>query len=218
MSQKAIAFLDLTIWLGRDGRLGYSLHTKALNAFQYIPPYSFHAPSVARGWILTELFRIRRNSSTELARLYASLKFFKRCGSADTQRASSRAYSPLSLLGRDRRHRLLGVAGSTWFCPSIGQPACGLYKFVMREWYDSVPVCACRRRPWRRLQEQRHTRFLVSLELSCLELNSRWFVRLRTSGYLDTFREVLRVSGQEYTKSAHLVFRSRCSLFPSRIR
>ena len=47
---------------------------------QHIPPYSFHAPSVARGWILTELLRIRRNSSTELARLNASLKFYKRLG------------------------------------------------------------------------------------------------------------------------------------------
>ena len=28
VSQKAVAFLDLTIWLGRDGRLGYSMHTK----------------------------------------------------------------------------------------------------------------------------------------------------------------------------------------------
>ena len=33
VSQKAVAFLDLTIWLGRDVRLGYSVHTKALNAF-----------------------------------------------------------------------------------------------------------------------------------------------------------------------------------------
>ena len=58
VSQKAVAFLDLSIWIGRDGRLGYSMHTKALNAFQYIPFSSFHDPSVARGWILTELFRI----------------------------------------------------------------------------------------------------------------------------------------------------------------
>ena len=50
VSQKAVAFLDLTIWLGRDGRLGYSVHSKALNAFQYIPPFSFHAPSVA-AWL-----------------------------------------------------------------------------------------------------------------------------------------------------------------------
>ena len=78
VSQKAVAFLNLAIWLDRDGRLGYSVHTKALNAFQYIPPYSFHAPAVSRGWILTELFRIRRNSSTELARIYACHKFFKR--------------------------------------------------------------------------------------------------------------------------------------------
>ena len=35
----------------QPGRLGYSVHTKALNAFQYIPPFSFHEPSVARGWI-----------------------------------------------------------------------------------------------------------------------------------------------------------------------
>ena len=47
VSQKPIAFLDLTICLGRDGRLGYSMHTTALNASQYIPPYSFRAPSVA---------------------------------------------------------------------------------------------------------------------------------------------------------------------------
>ena len=126
VSQKAVAFLDLTIWLGRDGRLGYSVHSKALNAFQYIPPFSFHAPSVARGWILTELFRNRRNSSTELARLYAGHKFFKRLRKRATAQASCRVCLPLRLLGAMRLHSLHGVAGSIWSYLTIGRPVCGL--------------------------------------------------------------------------------------------
>ena len=139
VSQKAIAFLDLTIWLGRDGRLGYSLHTKALNAFQYIPPYSFHAPSVARGWILTELFRIRRNSSTELARLYASLKFFKRLRKRGYTASflssvftfeSARQGQAAQAARRSRQYLVLPFDRTASVWP---------YKFVMREWYDSVP-------------------------------------------------------------------------------
>ena len=139
VSQKAVAFLDLTIWLGRDGRLGYSVHTKALNAFQYIPPYSFHAPSVARGWILTELFRIRRNSSTELARLYASLKFFKRLRkrgytanflSSVFTYESARQEKVAQAARRDRQFLVLPFDRTASVWP---------YKFVMGEWYDSVP-------------------------------------------------------------------------------
>ena len=139
VSQKAIAFLDLTIWLGRDGRLGYSVHTKALNAFQYIPPYSFHAPSVARGWILTELFRIRRNSSTELARLYASLKFFKRLRKRGYTASflssvftfeSARQGQAAQAARRSRQYLVLPFDRTASVWP---------YKFVMREWYDSVP-------------------------------------------------------------------------------
>ena len=139
VSQKAVAFLDLTIWLGRDGRLGYSVHTKALNAFQYIPPYSFHAPSVARGWILTELFRIRRNSSTELARLYASLKFFKRLRKRGYTASflssvfafeSARQGQAAQATRRSRQYLVLPFDRTASVWP---------YKFVMREWYDSVP-------------------------------------------------------------------------------
>ncbi len=139
VSQKAVAFLDLTIWLGRDGRLGYSMHTKALNAFQYIPPYSFHAPSVARGWVLTELFRIRRNSSTELARLYASLKFFKRLRkrgysaiflSSVFTFESARQEQVAQAVRQDRQYLVLPFDRTASVWP---------HKFVIREWYSSVP-------------------------------------------------------------------------------
>jgi hypothetical protein len=139
VSQKAVAFLDLAIWVGRDGRLGYSVHTKALNAFQYIPPYSFHAPSVARGWILTELFRLRRNSSTESARLHASLKFFKRLRkrgytanflSSVFNCESARQGQAAQAARRSRQYLVLPFDRTASVWP---------YKFVMREWYDSVP-------------------------------------------------------------------------------
>lgn len=79
VSKKAVAFLDLNIWIDQHSKqLGYSMHSKALNAFQYIPRYSFHPPHMARGWILTELYRIRRNSSTEIARLHACKHFYRR--------------------------------------------------------------------------------------------------------------------------------------------
>ena len=139
VSQRAVAFLDLNIWLGRDGRLGHSMHTKALNAFQYIPPYSFHEPSVARGWILTELFRIRRNSSTELARLYASLKFFKRLRkrgyrpdflSSVFAHEAARQVQASPTARRSRQFMVLPFdrAASVW-----------PHRSVLREWYESVP-------------------------------------------------------------------------------
>lgn len=139
VSQKAVAFLDLSIWIGRDGRLGYSMHTKALNAFQYIPFSSFHDPSVARGWILTELFRIRRNSSTELARLYASLKFFKRL--------RKRGYKPDFLSGvfasEAARHGQVAQAArqSRQFMvlPFDRTASVWPHRSVLREWYESVP-------------------------------------------------------------------------------
>ena len=139
VSQKAVAFLDLTIWLGRDGRLGYSVHSKALNAFQYIPPFSFHAPSVARGWILTELFRIRRNSSTELARLYAGHKFFKRL--------RKRGYSPgflssvftFEVARRDEVAQPARCSRQYLVVPYDRTASVWPYRSVLQEWYDSVP-------------------------------------------------------------------------------
>ena len=139
VSQKAVAFLDLTIWIGQDRRLGYSVHSKAFNAFQYIPSSSFHDPSVARGWILTELFRIRRNSSTELARLYASLKFFKRL--------RKRGYMPDFLSGvfasEAARHEQGTQAArrSRQFMvlPFDRTASVWPYRSVLREWYESVP-------------------------------------------------------------------------------
>ena len=139
VSQKAVAFLDLTIWLGRDGRLGYSVHSKALNAFQYIPPFSFHAPSVARGWILTELFRVRRNSSTELARLYAGHKFFKRL--------RKRGYSPgflssvftFEVARRDEVAQPARCSRQYLVVPYDRTASVWPYRSVLQEWYDSVP-------------------------------------------------------------------------------
>ena len=78
VSRRTVVFLDLHIWIDQRKQLGYSTHSKALNAFQYIPRSSFHPPATARGWILTELYRIRRNSSTEVARLRACRHFFRR--------------------------------------------------------------------------------------------------------------------------------------------
>ena len=139
VSQKAVAFLDLTIWLGRDGRLGYSVHSKALNAFQYIPPFSFHAPSVARGWILTELFRIRRNSSTELARLYAGHKFFKRL--------RKRGYSPgflssvftFEVARREEVAQPARCSRQYLVVPYDRTASVWPYRSMLQEWYDSVP-------------------------------------------------------------------------------
>ena len=139
VSKRAVAFLDLSIWVGRDGRLGYSVHTKALNAFQYIPFSSFHDPSVARGWILTELFRIRRNSSTELARLYASLKFFKRL--------RKRGYKPDFLSGvfasEAARHgqdaRAARPSRQFMVLPFDRTASVWPYRSVLQEWYESVP-------------------------------------------------------------------------------
>ena len=139
VSQKAVAFLDLTIWLGRDGRLGYSVHTKALNAFQYIPPFSFHEPSVARGWVLGELGRIRRNSSTELARLRASLKFFKRL--------RKRGYSPdflssvftFEVARHDEVSQTARCSRQYLVLPFDRTASVWPYRSVLQQWYESVP-------------------------------------------------------------------------------
>lgn len=72
-----IVFLDLRIWRGEHG-LGWSPFVKPLNRFEYIPRFSSHPPHVARGWILTELLRLRRNSSTATAYRYARHGFYRR--------------------------------------------------------------------------------------------------------------------------------------------
>jgi hypothetical protein len=140
VSQKAVAFLDLTIWLGRDGRLGHSVHTKALNAFQYIPPFSFHAPAVARGWILTELFRIRRNSSTELARLYACLKFFKRLRKRGYRQDFLSSVFAFEVARQGQAH-IARCSRQYMVLPFDRTASVWPYRSVIQEWYESVP-CA----------------------------------------------------------------------------
>jgi hypothetical protein len=139
VSQRAVAFLDLSIWLGRDGRVGYSMHTKALNAFQYIPPYSFHEPSVARGWVLTELFRIRRNSSTELARLYASLKFFKRLRKRGYTAAFLSSVFSFEAARHERGPQAARPSRQYMVLPFDRTASVWPHRSVVRDWYESVP-------------------------------------------------------------------------------
>lgn len=75
VSTVEVVFLDLGIYVF-DGALGYSNFVKPLNIFQYIPRFSCHAPHVARGWILTELLRLRRTSSTTVAYLRSCNGFY----------------------------------------------------------------------------------------------------------------------------------------------
>ena len=57
----AVDFLDLHVFLQRQQDLGFKLfyrtHQKIQNTYMYIPPTSFHAPAVFRGWIPAELRR-----------------------------------------------------------------------------------------------------------------------------------------------------------------
>jgi hypothetical protein len=66
-SHKA-AFLDLSISKGerfqREGRFDLNVHQKKMNLYLYIPYRSFHTEAMKRSFILTELMRYIRNSSS----------------------------------------------------------------------------------------------------------------------------------------------------------
>ena len=65
ISEYAVNFLDLTIMKGIRTQtlnlLEIKLHQKEVNKFLFIPPSSFHQPSVFKSWVTGYLHRIRLN-------------------------------------------------------------------------------------------------------------------------------------------------------------
>jgi hypothetical protein len=65
ISDVAVNFLDLTIMIGiktlMDNLLEIKLHQKEVNKFLFIPPSSYHQPSVFKSWVTGYLHRIRLN-------------------------------------------------------------------------------------------------------------------------------------------------------------
>ena len=82
MSDHAADFLDLHIHKGQrflqTGTLDLQVHQKALNKYLYLPFKSFHPWSVKTGFIVTELQRYVRNSSSREAFERIRLAFFSR--------------------------------------------------------------------------------------------------------------------------------------------
>ena len=138
VSRKAVTFLDLNIWIDQRKQLGYSAHSKALNAFQYIPRFSFHPPATARGWILTELYRIRRNSSTELARLRACLHFFRRLRA----RGHTAQFLTAVFGFEDSQHQQPGsndtAATQYMVMPFNRAASIWPYRQIIRDWHASI--------------------------------------------------------------------------------
>lgn len=138
VSKKAVAFLDLNIWIDQRKQLGYSVHSKALNAFQYIPRFSFHPPATARGWILTELYRIRRNSSTETARLHACRHFYRRL------RARGHTAQFLTAVFESEASRLqqpdsdISAATQYMVIPFNRAASIWPYRQIIRDWHASI--------------------------------------------------------------------------------
>ncbi|MDR3548550.1 MAG: reverse transcriptase domain-containing protein [Candidatus Pacebacteria bacterium] len=68
LSSTSVDFLDLRIHKGprfaATGIIDFSVHQKQLNAYLYLPFFSFHAPRSKGGFMVTELMRYVRNSSS----------------------------------------------------------------------------------------------------------------------------------------------------------
>ena len=80
-SQQA-SFLDLCISKGerfmREGRFDLSVHQKKMNLYLYIPYRSFHTEAMKKSFILTELMRYIRNSSSEASYYELRALFWQR--------------------------------------------------------------------------------------------------------------------------------------------
>jgi hypothetical protein len=74
ISNTSIVFLDLRVYISNN-RIHFEPYSKPLNKYLYIPYVSFHPPPARDAFILTELYRLRRNSSTLPSYIQARDKF-----------------------------------------------------------------------------------------------------------------------------------------------
>jgi hypothetical protein len=84
MSQKSIDFLDLTIFLNKNGILRTKAYQKALNPYTYLPWNSYHSIDMKKGFIKGEAIRY--------ARLCSDISDFNHLLQLFTTRLSLRGY------------------------------------------------------------------------------------------------------------------------------
>jgi hypothetical protein len=77
-SKSTVDFLDLTLRINQARVVEYSIYSKPISTFQYIPGHSQHSPGHFKGFIIGELTRIHRYSSTDAAEFLERQKFWDR--------------------------------------------------------------------------------------------------------------------------------------------
>jgi hypothetical protein len=82
LSSSSVDFLDLRIFKGprfdATGVLDFAVHQKQLNAYLYLPYRSFHIPRSKGGFMVTELMRYVRNSSSRSDYIAIKRLFYER--------------------------------------------------------------------------------------------------------------------------------------------
>ena len=58
--RSTIPFLDLNVNVSANYSIYFSLYQKPINIYQYLPPFTYHSPSILRSYIYGELLRIVR--------------------------------------------------------------------------------------------------------------------------------------------------------------